>query len=192
MHCPEGALRTKSSLPAFAVTRAGTTLSWLGEASGGALCHQVWWLANPRGCSRSNQSDLFYDADGHHHVRMHACQRLRRVSLYRWLDQASDTTLDLLPNIPSDTKLLLTKNVSETILFDKLRISYAIPWKGPSFPEILKVRNPSKITKKNSQGILFVIISCQRVSKRRSPMKLIPMALLDPKSLQTEISSGCR
>ena len=65
--------------------------------------------------------------------------------------------------IPSDTKLLLTKNYSEIIIFEKLRISYVIPCKSPSFPRILKVRSPSKITKINSQGIIFVIISCQRV-----------------------------
>ena len=62
----------------------------------------------------------------------------------------------LLP-VPSDTKLLLTKNYSEIIIFEKLRISYVIPWKSASFPEILKVRTPSKITKNNSQGIIFVI-----------------------------------
>ena len=66
-------------------------------------------------------------------------------------------------SVPSDTKLLLTKNYSEIIIFEKLRISYVIPWKSPSFPEILKVRTPWKITKNNSQGIIFVIISCQRV-----------------------------
>ena len=44
--------------------------------------------------------------------------------------------------IPSDRKLLLTKNYSETIVFGKLRISYAIPWKTPS-------RNPLKIITKN-------------------------------------------
>ena len=41
-----------------------------------------------------------------------------------------------IPNIPSDTKLLLTKNDSERAYFR----SYVFPWKGPSFPEILRVR----------------------------------------------------
>ena len=36
-----------------------------------------------------------------------------------------------------------------------------------SFPEILRVQIPSKITKNNSQGIICVIISCQRVRGRR-------------------------
>ena len=65
--------------------------------------------------------------------------------------------------LPSDTKLLLAKNYSEIIIFEKLRISCVIPWKNPSFPEISRVQNPSRITKNNSQGIIFVIISCQRV-----------------------------
>ena len=64
---------------------------------------------------------------------------------------------------PSDTKLLLTKNDSEIIIFGKLRISRVIPWKCLSFLDISRAQNPSKITKNNSQGIIFVIISCQRV-----------------------------
>ena len=65
--------------------------------------------------------------------------------------------------LPSDTKLLLTKNYSEIIIFEKLRISYVISGKSHSFPEILRAHSSSKITKNNSQGIIFVIISCQRV-----------------------------
>ena len=65
--------------------------------------------------------------------------------------------------LPSDTKLLLTKNYSEIIIFEKLRISRVISGQSLSFPEILRVQFPSKITKNNSQGIIFVIISCQRV-----------------------------
>ena len=65
--------------------------------------------------------------------------------------------------LPSDTKLLLTKNYSKIIIFEKLRISRVIPRKSPSFPKILTVQNRLKITKNNSQGIIFVIISCQRV-----------------------------
>ena len=66
-------------------------------------------------------------------------------------------------NLPSDTKLLLTKNYSEIIIFEKLRISRVISGKSLSFPEISRARFPSKITKNNSRGIIFVIISCQRV-----------------------------
>ena len=65
--------------------------------------------------------------------------------------------------IPSDTKLLLTKNYSEIIIFEKLRISRVISRKSLLFLEISRAQNPSKITKNNSQGIIFVIISCQRV-----------------------------
>ena len=65
--------------------------------------------------------------------------------------------------IPSDTKLLLTKNYSKIIIFEKLRISYVIPWKSPSFRRILRVLNRHKITKNNSQRVIFVTISCQRV-----------------------------
>ena len=63
--------------------------------------------------------------------------------------------------LPSDTKCLLTKNYSKIIIFEKLRISRV---KSPSLPKILRVQNRLKITKKNSQGIIFVIISCQRVN----------------------------
>ena len=65
--------------------------------------------------------------------------------------------------LPSDTKLLLTKNYFQIIIFQKLRISRVIPRKDRYFPEILRVQTPSKITKNNSQGIIFVILSCQRV-----------------------------
>ena len=71
-------------------------------------------------------------------------------------------------SLPSDTKLLLTKKYSEINIFEKLRISYVIPWKSPSFPEISTVQNPSRITKNNSQGIIFVILSCQRVPAETS------------------------
>ena len=69
-------------------------------------------------------------------------------------------------SLPSDTKLLLTKNYFEIIIFEKLRISRVISGKSLSFPEILRGQIPSKITKNNSQGIIFVIISCQRVFKK--------------------------
>ena len=65
--------------------------------------------------------------------------------------------------VPSDTKLLLIKNYSKIIIFEKLRISRVIPRKSPSFPKILTVQNRLKITKNDSQGIIFVIISCRGV-----------------------------
>ena len=60
---------------------------------------------------------------------------------------------------------LLTKNYFKIIIFEKLRISRVIPWKSPPFPKNLRVQNRLKITKTNSQGIMFVIISCQRAFK---------------------------
>ena len=54
----------------------------------------------------------------------------------------------------------LTKNYSKIIIFEKLRISRVIPRESPSFPKILTVQSRLKITKNNSQGIIFVIISC--------------------------------
>ena len=64
--------------------------------------------------------------------------------------------------IPSDSKLLLTKNYSETIIFENYEFhaqfheKVVLSWK-------FGAQNPSKIPKNNSQGIIFVIISCQRV-----------------------------
>ena len=69
----------------------------------------------------------------------------------------------LFSHLPFDTKLLLTKNYFEIIIFEKLRISRVISGKSLSFLETLRVQIPSKITKNNSQGIIFAIISCQRV-----------------------------
>ena len=78
----------------------------------------------------------------------------------------------------TDTKLLLTKNYSEIIIFEKLRISRVISWKSLSFLEILRVQIPPKITKNNSQGIIFAIISCQRVraGKKQYPPAQKPKA----------------
>ena len=46
--------------------------------------------------------------------------------------------------IPSDTKLLLTKNNSEIIIFEKLRISRVIPSKSLYFLDISRAQNSSK------------------------------------------------
>ena len=70
--------------------------------------------------------------------------------------------------IPSDTKLLLTKNYFEIIIFKNLRISRVISGKSLSFLKILRVQLPSKITKNNSQGIIFVISPSRLKSSRRS------------------------
>ena len=71
----------------------------------------------------------------------------------------------LISLLPFDTKLLLTKNYSEKIVLLKLRISGVIPWKSLSFLEIRIAQNSSKIAKDNSQSVIFVIISCQRVGE---------------------------
>ena len=54
----------------------------------------------------------------------------------------------------------LTKNYSDAFIFEKLRVSRVIPWKSLSFQEILRVQQSSK---NYSQGIIFVIISFQRL-----------------------------
>ena len=50
--------------------------------------------------------------------------------------------------LPSDTKLLLTKNYSEIIIFEKLRISRVLSGKRLSFPEISRVQIPSNYNEK--------------------------------------------
>ena len=58
---------------------------------------------------------------------------------------------------PSDTKLLLTKNYFEIIIFEKLRISRVISGKKSFFPGDLEGADSLKNSeKKNSQGIIFV------------------------------------
>ena len=74
----------------------------------------------------------------------------------------ANASREFLNCLPSDTKLLLTKKYSEIIIFGKLRISRVIPWKCLPFLDISRGQNASKITKNNSQGIIFVIILCQR------------------------------
>ena len=81
--------------------------------------------------------------------------------MFRHLPKASDHVGFF--KIPSDTKLLHTKNYFEIIIFEKVRISHAISGKSLSFPEILRVANSLKNYENNSRGIIFVIISCQRV-----------------------------
>ena len=65
--------------------------------------------------------------------------------------------------LPSDTKLLLTKNYSEIIIFVKITNFTRNFLKESLFLEILRVQNASQTTKNNSQGVIFAIISCQRV-----------------------------
>ena len=65
--------------------------------------------------------------------------------------------------VPSDTKLLLTKNYSERIILRKITNLTRNSLKMSFFPGHSESTNPSEITKNNSQGILFVTISCQRV-----------------------------
>ena len=55
----------------------------------------------------------------------------------------------------SDTKLLLTKNYSEITIFRKITNLTRNSLKMSLFLDISRARNPSKITKNNSQGIIF-------------------------------------
>ena len=57
------------------------------------------------------------------------------------------------------------QNYSEINVFEKLRIWYVMSLKKSLFPvDFEGAKPPEIITKNNSQGIIFVIISCQRVS----------------------------
>ena len=67
---------------------------------------------------------------------------------------------------PSDTKLLLTKHFCDIFLLQNLRIARVIPCKSLSFLEMLRVQNPLKITKTYSQGVIFVVISCQKTVRK--------------------------
>ena len=67
-------------------------------------------------------------------------------------------------HIPSDTKLLLTKNYSEIIIFGKITNLTRNSLKKSLFPGNLEsAKSLKNYEKNNSQGIVFVIISCQRV-----------------------------
>ena len=68
-----------------------------------------------------------------------------------------------LPPYPLTQNYYLRKNILKQLFSEKLRISRVIPWKCLYFLDISRTKNRSKITKNNSQGIIFVIISCQRV-----------------------------
>ena len=56
-----------------------------------------------------------------------------------------------------------TKTYFEITLFEKLQISRVISLKKSFFPRDLRGQIPSKIMNNSSQGIIFVITSCQRV-----------------------------
>ena len=64
---------------------------------------------------------------------------------------------------PSDTKLLLMNNYSDNNYFRKITNFTRNFLKCLSFLEILRVQNPSKITKNNSRIIILAIVSCQTV-----------------------------
>ena len=66
--------------------------------------------------------------------------------------------------LPSDTKSLLMKNHSEIIIFVKITKFTRNSLKKSLFPGNCESVKGLKNYKKNSQGIIFVIISCQRVS----------------------------
>ena len=72
--------------------------------------------------------------------------------------------------IPSDTKLVLTQNCSEIIDFGKLANLTRNSLKCLYFLDMSRAQHRSKITKNSSQGITFVIISCQRVGNKIVPV----------------------
>ena len=65
--------------------------------------------------------------------------------------------------LPFDTKLLLTKNYSEIIIFGKITNLTRNSLKKSLFPGDFENKKSLTNYEKNSQGIIFVIISCQRV-----------------------------
>ena len=75
-----------------------------------------------------------------------------------------------LSDLPSDTKLLLTKNYFEIIIFGKITNLTRNSSKMSFFPGHFESSKALKnYKKKNSQGIIFVIISCQRVNRQKLP-----------------------
>ena len=67
-------------------------------------------------------------------------------------------------NSHTDTKLLLTKKYSEKTIVGKITNLTRNSLKMSFFPGHSESINTSKITTNNSQGIILVIISCQRVT----------------------------
>ena len=98
--------------------------------------------------------------------RMLPSQHLIHIDI---LEREGPTTWPLRVVLSGNSYTLWHKIVTYEKLFwnkyfrTKLRISRVIPWKWLSFLDILRAQSPSKITKKNSQGIIFAIVSCQRV-----------------------------
>ena len=67
-------------------------------------------------------------------------------------------------NLPLRTKLLLPESYSKIIIFVKITNFTRNSLKTSLFlGDFERVQNASKITKNNSQRIIFVTISCQRV-----------------------------
>ena len=89
-----------------------------------------------------------------------------------WRMRGAAGTRQYRTSLGRGTKYPLTQNyylrkiILKYLFLQKLRISRVIPWKSLSFLEIWRAQNPSKITKNNSQGIIFAIISCQRVLEK--------------------------
>ena len=66
--------------------------------------------------------------------------------------------------MPSDTKLLLTKNDSKTVIFEKLRISRVIPWKSLSFAKRPFVHN--SVCSQFSEILFAIFAECSQFSLR--------------------------
>ena len=71
------------------------------------------------------------------------------------------------------------------VAFQKLRISRVIPRKSRSFPEIQRAQNQSRIPTNNSQGIIFMAISCQRATLCHIFWVFFCLSLLTPNILET-------
>ena len=101
-------------------------------------------------------------------LNLHKLESMVKIHCLTWKRDGAPKFRKGKRHIPSDTKLLHTKIALKYLFLQKLRISPVIPWKYLPFLEILRAQHPSKITKNNSQGIHFAIISCQKIKKKLS------------------------
>ena len=93
---------------------------------------------------------------------MHRFEGHHFASLFAPYLLVGENSEDPVEIVPSDTKLLLTNNFSKIIIFEKITNLTRNSLKCLSLLDIFRIQNTSKITRNNSQGIIFVIISCQK------------------------------
>ena len=128
-------------------------------------------------CSVPSMGGVREGEEGHAQEHTHTHTRTHTGTYTRMLHLPfSDLPLKKCPNFgqpqpsrvyPLTQNYYLRKMFLKLYYLQKLRISRVIPQKSRPFPEILRAQNPSKIAKNNSQGIIFVIILCQRASLMR-------------------------